>query len=770
MAPSLRPLPRPERHSSHPVRSSRKHVNSYREDSSDEAAALSTFDEADEYTSTGSDEANRHSRRYGNHHSPVTRRPQMPVDESLDGANSLMALSNGSHKNSNGSVHNTTASNSSSVKSRVTRASSSHAKRSLFLKSSPRFNYTSNSKKKNKISSTKRMKFADNSDALCQVDHGAIPPWQILPYHVLLDIFSLSSTLPSAQTVPEVTRSIRWLLSIAYLCRSFYEPAIAVLYYSPPLYPHSRMVSLTNLLSLPDSAHFVNYRNKVKKIEIDLRHHPLRHMDVCKLIAHTPRLRHLWVHYGQEYSTGPTLGGSGLAWLSWEKLFDTLDKYNIHLHSWEWNGDLFGVSQPSNFSKLAPVHLRPAFRNLQSVYFLNVFPPRKHTGRAHDSEEELEDLEKDVVSSLAALPHLSQLSFRNCCFVKESFLSQLPTNLCALSLVDCGGVTSSSLDRFLESHGHNLRELILSHNRNLNLSFAKDLAQLCPKLEVFKMDLTFTSPSYHRYDVEPYFSKLLDASEVPTWPTTLRSLELERLRKWDMSTATIVFNSLIESAPHLPDLRRLVVTATLDVGWRDRAVFRKECARRLEKVFLRKPSVPNFDHFSLPPPPPQKHQQEASQNGSTNGLDGNNTSGKAPVLSPEQPSVPFTSTSSSSPPPKRHSARIAEQKLAESSSGGDDENDEGHITKGKGKNRNYNDDDDDSHRRQDGYRHDMMQSTDKQKGLGFVHGLCDVVEIRIDNMRPTDHLLTADDFEDSEVSGDEDWSGRDLEPNEQYAW
>ncbi|KAI4244402.1 MAG: hypothetical protein L6R42_010465 [Xanthoria sp. 1 TBL-2021] len=43
----------------------------------------------------------------------------------------------------------------------------------------------------------------------------------------------------------------------------------------------------------------------------------------------------------------------------------------------------------------------------------------------------------------------------------------------------------------------------------------------------------------------------------------------------------------------------------------------------------------------------------------------------------------------------------------------------------------------------------------------FIQGMCDVVRVAIDNLRPTEEHLNESNFLDDEISGDEDWVGDD---------
>jgi hypothetical protein len=57
----------------------------------------------------------------------------------------------------------------------------------------------------------------------------------------------------------------------------------------------------------------------------------------------------------------------------------------------------------------------------------------------------------------------------------------------------------------------------------------------------------------------------------------------------------------------------------------------------------------------------------------------------------------------------------------------------------------------------------------KGKQREVIQGMCEVVEVRIDNLRPTETQVTEADFLDDERSGDSDWNGEDEEV-EGYAW
>lgn len=54
----------------------------------------------------------------------------------------------------------------------------------------------------------------------------------------------------------------------------------------------------------------------------------------------------------------------------------------------------------------------------------------------------------------------------------------------------------------------------------------------------------------------------------------------------------------------------------------------------------------------------------------------------------------------------------------------------------------------------------------------MIQGLCETVDVSIDNQRPSEMQFNEDDFMDSEISGDEDWTaaGEVASPPQRYAW
>lgn len=90
-------------------------------------------------------------------------------------------------------------------------------------------------RKQNQSASRKRSRV--QSPAMLVENPEAIPPWQTLPYHVLVQIFEYATYPLYEERTFQPLPSGRWLLDVAYLCRGFAEPAFTVLYNSPPLVP-----------------------------------------------------------------------------------------------------------------------------------------------------------------------------------------------------------------------------------------------------------------------------------------------------------------------------------------------------------------------------------------------------------------------------------------------------------------------------------------------------------------------------------------------------
>lgn len=686
MAPSLRPLPaNPPRRSGRPLRASSTRVKTYREDSSDS-------DEVDIYNESSDS-------------SPVTVRPLVYPDfiPSEEPRAEQRSLSPSPRKKK-------------ALGARITRSSSNNKKRALFLQAS----------RKNVLTtSPKQLKPEDESELEMPspVESTKIPPWQTLPYHVLFDIFLRAAPMGKGIQVTQVLKSIRWLVRISRLCRAFFEPAIAALYYSPMAFTMDWLEEIRKPLELDQSTSLTNYRSKVKCLEITTHMPKVDRFQIHSFLMFAPQIKHLQI---RDLSDTPRKMSKPFQLAFLEHWFESMPPDYIQLRSWEWSSRV-------HLSRLKEFHLHPMLSSLRTLRFYKIWPYEPPETRLSLDDNEQPLPAEHLVSSLVALPKLSVLEFTEC-YLPDGFLFKLPVDLQTLTLDQCENVDSEGLASYLFEHGQKMEVLNLTHNKEIDMSFTVGLRASCPLLRVFRMDLNFSSGDTLAHDVEPHFELLLHPGQVPTWPSNLETLELERLRKWDIMTAEAVFRSLIEAAPRLKYLRKLTLTAILKTDWRDRAQFRDEWARTLERTFLRR---------SEPPLCISGGNLRASSALSRRPSSRSDASDVSHLVRDE---------ATDDNVPRRKSRRLAERKPSTSG--------------------------DESRRSSDApspnelhSRNDSPLIIGRQGFMANGPGMCNVVKIRIDNLRPADVILPAENLSDAEPSGDDDWDGDDLDfLNDDYAW
>jgi hypothetical protein len=249
-------------------------------------------------------------------------------------------------------------------------------------------------------------------------------------------------------------------------------------------------------------------------------------------------------------------------------------------------------------------------------------------------------------------------------------------------------------------------------------------------LQTIEVDLTYTDPSsYH--DIDPHYDELLPNGQ-PTWPASLRVVEFENLRNLEATEADGFFQSLVDSAHELKDLRRLSLKAILKVGWRERARLREKWKAKLEHVFLRK---------APPPYPFEPASSKLSPNVSPSETAGGPLM-ESRAENDQAPSSEEDSDSGDNPShhtvKKRKSTRIAQKEL-ESLSASGVEGEPKALSSGR-------------HSISNGH---MRPDQDDDK---FAHGMVDEVVLRLDDQRPSEAQFNEGDFLDSEQS-DEDWDG-----------
>ncbi|KAE8381078.1 hypothetical protein BDV26DRAFT_106124 [Aspergillus bertholletiae] len=699
---------------SRPVRSSRTQVQSYHEESSSEDQLLENPESDDEQ----SRRLSLSLRPRDSNRMPVSYREESTDDNFEEGASDdepetsvSVDVSTRTYPLSEPRSHR----NSKRPQRKRIMETRSQAKRSKRTSSNKRLELGRPLNKRRKL----------EEDINSFLDSGVTPPWQALPYHILFDIFySAAYPLVDEKTATR-NSSVQWLVNVSLLCRSFHEPAMAALYYCPPLIPPAKAHSLLNLLSKPQESLSTNYVNKIRELHIDAeillsyKSGPtLGYFELPKLIERAPQLKTLRLYHSDDYIVGLPLW-QRTKWAYPESLFTSLMSSSLRLRSWDWNSRF--METKALLPYMIDKHLQTSFSGLRELRLLHIASENSGVDELDASNER----EATLAMALKELPELLRLEFLECSILNEHLLPNLSPTLTSLTISNCDEVTTTNFSVFLASHGQHLRELALSHNRHLSLSFIVGLAQSCQSLEKFKMDISIHDlSSYH--DVEPRFEELLNNSEVPTWPSTLQDIELIQLRKWDDTTADVFFTSLIDAAPELRNLRRLVISAILKIGWRDRASFREKWIGRLEKVFLRRSAPPDATLSTIPPA-----SQPPVPGISTVSVVGDNTTTQLDHLGGELGT-----------PSKRKSARLAQQKLSEAE-------DDAELSV------SY---------------HATPDSDDNKKPLA-IQGMCDVVMVRIDNQRPSETQFNEEDFLDDEVSGDEDWNGYDLDAGDTtHAW
>ena len=510
----------------------------------------------------------------------------------------------------------------------------------------------------------------------------------------------------------------------------------------------------------------MNYSVKIRRLEIDIR--PLSYsahnrglFDLAALVRNLPQLQHLEIMHPVD--TPPYRPMKIQSWLKPPDLFTAVRDSGALLKSFRWNRDMMHLSfiHQGLYDLMTRIHTSSGFEYLERLVVCGFDVNNSTEQRA---EEGSTARPPGLALAISTIQRLRDLTFISCDLIMEDFLEHLPKNLQRLEMNNCLEVTSDMLNSYLATGGSQLRELVLNHNPALNLSFLQNLKALCPRLEVLKMDLTYYSERFNYNDAWAIYDGLLTVDEIPTWPSTLRHLELHNLKKWEAEAAQNLFRSLVEGAKDLPDLRHLVVQAHISIPWRDRAQFRDQWIERLEKVYLRKIEDPNPNMGSLK----QFRLWKAAQANSKTSIDTSTKSAesrgfesdyedgqtrrklshvritprKAPPDAELYSEIEPTPEKRRRGPPRR-SVRVAESQSTASTVAEDSSSEESDDNAG-----------------------DWQQ----EQPEAFVQGMCKVVDIRIDNQRPRENQYTEANFLDSEPSGDEDWhSGAEIS-DDGYAW
>ena len=584
---------------------------------------------------------------------------------------------------------------------------------------------------------------------------GRIPPWQTLPYEILLQIFQHAS-YPLLDDVyrPSPSMSSGWLVKVALLCRSFAEPALSTLYYAPPLSTSHAHRLLASLSSQHEKS-FLNYRAKIKRLDVEAigilcrKYDGQEPIELGELLSLTPQVRSVAIYLHRQEVMFRKISGKHKPYQ--QSLFTTIQTSDIRFSEWTWDGVLIHRSH-FPLGSLEVYHSWKQFQNLRFLTFSNF--------------SGLFEM-KMLVRSASVLWCLRSLNFHNVTIEGTKDLQMLPKHLESLNFTKCGSLEAQSLAQLLKSHGGELRELALNHNYALDLSFLQDLAIACPKLERLTMDLRFFSTHTTYNDAEPKFEHLMQEMDVPAWPRTLQRIELFHLRKWDTSAANAFFSSLVESAQHLLDLRHVDIKASLgESNWRDRINFRNKWVDRMEKVFKRVPAPPDWRLQSISTFKAHRHEYRRAtrtvwRDNMTTEFTKVADSNKFSHVELATPCSNDASGDSDAPlVSKRRSTRLKDRP--------EDPVETRPIPrKPRKRRRRRRNADEESSSEEDSALEDLDDTQDSPQNLGednknlYIQGMCDIVRVAIDNLRPTEEHLDESNFLDDEISGDDDWNGDD---------
>ncbi|KAK4190269.1 F-box protein At-B [Podospora australis] len=599
-------------------------------------------------------------------------------------------------------------------------------------------------------------------------DSSIIPEWTKLEYLIWVQIFSYASSA--------VDNPAQWLLSASTVCSTFTEPALTALYRCPPL--AGSRPRAHNLLSLlvkdPDYRTNFDYRVKVRSLDIDVyniasKTHKGEPFDLESLVLHLPMLESIKFHHWKDDAALFQMFDN-LRWRYPEGLWSSLDGSGSKLLEWEWNRRM--EDPDLGFAGMQTIHTSEAFSRLQRLHFRNYQLPSLFNTSPKADEAELAQADRAHVQRMAdaisVLPHLEHIGFEFCSVLNGQLLSLLPKTLKSLEIIRCPEVETEDFTTFLLSHGSKLRNLTLHHNRSLSLAFITFLGHACPNLRDLDVDFKIYKERELGYgDVETNYENLLSIGQIPDWPVSLRRISLKNMKQWDAKVVESFFQSLADSAPKLLELREIDLKVMLDVSYLQRSEIRDRWTTTLKSIYLR---------VSEDPLPFRSLRQQMMDLEIAHGF-------KKASAKLRKANMATIDT------PSRRSGRLAEQSSNPSSR----QSSAGRDLRNKRVGRpNYvePDTDDEELLSEQGEANDggpkrASRSSTKNNGSGglltptgesatqlFFHGMCEKVNVQLDNGNPAAIQFSFDDFRDDEVDDeeDEDWNGDDGDVDTGLAW
>lgn len=544
-----------------------------------------------------------------------------------------------------------------------------------------------------------------------------------------------------------------WLLQTAFVCKSLAEPVMDALYENPRITSDKKMQKLIATLELAETMFY--YRGKIRSLHLGPEFLP-KAPALSALLRCLPRLQHFSMTHELDQppyhdldQIGPRINPNFWAVLD-ERRHSRPGMVDVPspLLSWKWSGrllpDFLLYSQD-----MIQIHTTGPLRDLKRLHLVN-FPHLPYIAEDSPAYSEVssqvllpedqgvvdEDLPEMVASFVVmrrcaqlinSVSHLEHLVLEACDFVQGWLWPSMPP-LKHLEIRHCWSLYTNHIEEFIAMNGRSLVTLVLNHNAGLSLHFLVTLRRHCPNLEKLVVNMSYYK-DWMTKSAEPEFDQALVEGQIPTWPSSLRHIELLHVRPWKPEVATAVFQSLIDSASELPNLRYLVIKSMLNIDWRKRADMRAVWLRRLQDVFLRRPSTP-----PAPTPPLRRTAQPVSGG-------------------EDEPTGSKRKASGGPPPPTRRSGRIYTQQTTSVRRSSRS------VRTGYAEPPSNPEDDADSEDSDNGAS-SGVESSDKRGTAGgarpFVQGLCERVELTMENHKLAEVQFDMDDFVDASADEESD--------------
>ncbi|KAK8077262.1 hypothetical protein PG996_003432 [Apiospora saccharicola] len=587
--------------------------------------------------------------------------------------------------------------------------------------------------------------------------------WASLPYLVWRSVFDeIASPLRDLSAHDEIkSEATRTLLASARSSKILAEPALTALYQAPPLMLCSTHQLLHTLMTPPDSTMF-NYRPKVEVLRIEVEQTLSKknlgtYLNLKELIQYLPRLKHIDLYTALDAKPWRQLDQS-VRWKYSPEMFNALQSMPpmgnpdlrdegltyLPLESWSWSARLIPAAW--SMDEIRSIHSSQSFQSLRKITFINFQVPSV-TSKIKDpiAIAAMDNpVIRDFASTILLLPKLEHLVLVASTVANGSLLEQLPRNLKHFELINCWDVEADHMVDFLRDRGHSLKSIVLNHCQSLSLQFLPILGSACPNLEEIHVNTKYFRHHEFYNDDQPFWDVFLEPGQIPTWPTTLRCIDMKHLQFNEAHVAAHNFcKSLETSATRLLHLRKLAIDIKLKCDLNTRTLLRNYWTKRLQTIFKRPLVVP----ASVADATRLAHQLEQKA-----------------VLEPgRRKSLKACST------PMRRSIRLAEISSPDvtqdeaSNTSGREVSRRGQVRKEARRLGNESHDADDEG--EDELSAELY--TDPLKvDPAAVQRLCDVVEVQLDNSRAVEEQFVLADIRggpesEEEEEEDHDWNGQD---------